>query len=176
MSQLEKRVLSTRDYHSSRNQIEMILFFLNWLGYEKVAKLLIHNRADVNAKGLYESAPLHLSAQKGNSKLFLTNEIHLLNCVRGLSTDTANVAKLLITNGASVNPIDKDGESPLHVAALNGKLLHLQSQKLNRYLNHFSSTVNRCSEGGTGSAWKWSWSEFTKSTQSSAHSFGCRIW
>lgn len=47
-------------------------------------------------------------------------------CILDSTIDTANVAKLLIANGANPNARDKDGESGLHVAALNGDSMHFQ--------------------------------------------------
>lgn len=61
-----------------------------------VAKLLIANKADVNAKANNGSTPLHLAAAKGNK----------------------DIVELLLDNKADVNAVDNDGWSPLHSATV----------------------------------------------------------
>jgi hypothetical protein len=64
----------------------------------EVAKLLVANHADVNAKANNGSTPLHLAAAKGN----------------------ADLVEFLIANKADVNALDKDGWSPAHSAVTWG--------------------------------------------------------
>jgi hypothetical protein len=59
-----------------------------------VAKLLLANKADVNAKAKNGSTPLHLAAAKGNK----------------------DMADFLLANKADVNAVDNDGWSPMHSA------------------------------------------------------------
>lgn len=59
-----------------------------------IAKLLLANHADVNAKASNGSTPLHLAAAKGNK----------------------DMVELLLASKADVNAVDKDGWSPLHSA------------------------------------------------------------
>jgi hypothetical protein len=59
-----------------------------------VAKLLLADKADVNAKAKNGSTPLHLAAAKGNK----------------------DMVELLLTNKADVNAVDNDGWSPMHSA------------------------------------------------------------
>ncbi|MGA2218396.1 MAG: ankyrin repeat domain-containing protein [Terracidiphilus sp.] len=58
----------------------------------EVAKLLIDNKADVNAVANNGSTPLHLAAAKGNK----------------------DIVELLLANNANINATDHDGWSPLH--------------------------------------------------------------
>ena len=67
-------------------------------GQFHVAKILLQNGADVNAKNNYHRTPLHLAVFHGHSK----------------------IAKLLLQNGALVNAKCKAGETPLHFAAYKG--------------------------------------------------------
>jgi hypothetical protein len=59
-----------------------------------VAKLLLANKADVNARANNGSTPLHLAAGKGNK----------------------DIVELLLANKADVNAVDNEGWSPMHSA------------------------------------------------------------
>jgi ankyrin repeat protein len=61
-----------------------------------VAKLLLANKADINAKAKNGSTPLHLAAAKGNK----------------------DIVELLLANKADVNAVDNDGWSPMHSAVV----------------------------------------------------------
>ena len=61
-----------------------------------VAKLLLADKADVNAKANNGSTPLHLAAAKGNK----------------------DMVELLLANKADINAVDNDGWSPLHSAVV----------------------------------------------------------
>jgi len=63
-----------------------------------VAKLLLANKADVNAKANNGSTPLHLAAAKGNK----------------------DMVELLLAGKADVNAVDNEGWSPLHSAIVWG--------------------------------------------------------
>jgi Protein of unknown function (DUF1566)/Ankyrin repeats (3 copies)/Ankyrin repeats (many copies) len=63
-----------------------------------VAKLLLSDKADVNAKSNNGSTPLHLAAGKGNK----------------------DIVELLIASKADVNALDKEGWSPMHSAITYG--------------------------------------------------------
>jgi hypothetical protein len=63
-----------------------------------VAKLLLADKADVNAKSGNGSTPLHLAAGKGNQ----------------------DIVELLLANKADVNAVDNEGWSPMHSAVTYG--------------------------------------------------------
>jgi hypothetical protein len=63
-----------------------------------VAKLLLANNADVNAKSNNGSTPLHLAAGKGNKE----------------------IVELLVASKADVNALDNEGWSPMHSAVTYG--------------------------------------------------------
>lgn len=52
-------------------------------------------------------------------KFDLSNVTYLIHFL--IYVDRANLARLLIANGANVNANDKFSQSPLHMAALEGK-------------------------------------------------------
>lgn len=64
------------------------------LGNEKIIELLIRTGADVNSKGEFEWRALHFCGQNG--------------------TDAA--ATVLISYQADIDPINVDGDTPLHIA------------------------------------------------------------
>jgi ankyrin repeat protein len=71
------------------------LHFATQEGHTEIAKLLIEKGAGVNAKDKYnENTPLHMAVQEGYTE----------------------IAKLLIEKGADVNTLNKDGNTPLHIA------------------------------------------------------------
>lgn len=61
--------------HFRRNFSKYILLFHS-LGSENVTKLLIDNGADVNAKDMFKTTPLHLAAENCN---FFLNTSKMLN-------------------------------------------------------------------------------------------------
>jgi hypothetical protein len=63
-----------------------------------VAKLLLENKADVNAKAKNGSTPLHLAAAKGNK----------------------DMVEFLLASKADINALDNDGWSPMHSAVTWG--------------------------------------------------------
>ena len=68
-------------------------------GYLEIAKLLLLNGANVNAKDAAHQTPLHFAASRGNFE----------------------IAKLLLQNGANINlKTSYYQETPLHYAAYNG--------------------------------------------------------
>jgi hypothetical protein len=64
-----------------------------------VAKLLLANKADVNAQANNGATPLHLAAAKGNK----------------------DMVELLLASNANINAVDHDGWSPLHSAVTWGQ-------------------------------------------------------
>lgn len=104
-------------------------------GHLKVAKFLLENHADVNAKGSGGLAPLHIAAQANNKamvELLLTNGADIKNKseFRGdgktplqlaAQAGYRSMAELLLQNGADVNATaDNSGQSALHLAVQKG--------------------------------------------------------
>ncbi len=90
-----------------------------------MAKLLLSNGADTNAKNSEGSTPLHYTASQnhtGMAELLLAKGADVnakdndgetpLHWIRGHKSD--DMVKLLITNGADVNAKDNEGKTPLH--------------------------------------------------------------
>lgn len=80
---------------------------------------------EINGKKLRYSKPQDIVILYLNLKFECRRRFHLLNDLLNtlfdLYVDHANVARLLIANGANVNAKDHLDNAPLHKAALNGK-------------------------------------------------------
>lgn len=93
----------------------MYKYYVEWLGREKVADLLIKNGAEVNKKDENGKTALHAAAENGNIgyKLFkfksLTSEWFDLG--------HSNMLELLRKNGADPNITDKNGRTPAQSTA-----------------------------------------------------------
>jgi ankyrin repeat protein len=76
-------------------------------GHKDVAELLLAHGAEINAaNNNYGVTPLHVAAHKGYK----------------------DVAELLLARGAEVNAKDKDGETPLHIAAKENRSIDLNRE------------------------------------------------
>lgn len=118
---------------------------LHWAQDEKSVKALIQHGADLNATDTAGCAPLHYAARHG-----LTGTIGwLTDC--GTNPDIADprgrtplrgeagvpASKALLDRGADVNARDKDGGTPLHLAAEEGWL-----EKMEWLLNRGDDCTN----------------------------------
>ena len=78
-------------------------------GHKDVVELLLAHGAEINAaNNKYGATPLHLAAQEGYK----------------------GVAELLLARGAEVNAKDKDGETPLYIAAKKNRSIDLNRELL----------------------------------------------
>lgn len=109
--------------------------------------MLIGSGADVNRATNVGKTPLHLSAEKGKFvKVFLFKIFH--QTFRGIqfylflfwSGYQDNLARLL-ENGANVNAIDKDQNTPLHLAAAKGDSYFISKSLLLSEKEYFLSFV-----------------------------------
>ena len=123
---------------TARNEVwESPLHKTAMYGSLEISKLLINEKADINAQDRSGQTPLHIVSKKGHLeavRLFLTNGADpniatYANPNRSqtplhyaASLGNESVAKLLIEHGAHVDASDADGSNALHMAAMNGHL------------------------------------------------------
>ena len=108
-----KRLLSIRNINVNvkddwRGSTPLHLAAYN--GHIEIARLLLQNGAEVNAKSNYGRTPLHCSAYRGH----------------------VDILHLLVENGADLEEQDNDGYRPLHRAAWYGCLPFIQ-ELISRY-------------------------------------------
>jgi len=85
----------------------------------EMTQLLIENGADVNARNVYGSTPLHLVSTIEIAKLLIKNGADINADNHGYTPLhtilSVEVGQLLIDNGADVNAIARYGRTPLHI-------------------------------------------------------------
>jgi len=95
----------------------------------EMVKLLLANKADVNAKDANDGTPLFDAVNKNNEELvrvLLTGKpvINASSCHGGYrplhSAKSRKIAELLITHGADVHVKNDSGSTPMHNAAQKG--------------------------------------------------------
>jgi hypothetical protein len=79
-------------------------------GHAEIARLLLQNGAEVNAKSNYGNTPLHWAAFQGH----------------------VDILHLLVENGANLEAQESGGSRPLHDAAIHGNLPFIQ-ELISRY-------------------------------------------
>jgi hypothetical protein len=86
------------------------LYFAAYNGHVEIARLLLQNGAEVNAKGYDGWTPLHFAANHGN----------------------VDILHLLVENGANLEAQENAGMRALHCAAYRGRLPFIQ-ELISRY-------------------------------------------
>jgi hypothetical protein len=98
-----KRLLSIRNINVNVKEDmdgETPLHYAAWKGHVEIARLLLQNGADVNAKDRWDRTPLHDAAFQGH----------------------VDILHLLVENGADLEAEDDGGWRALHKSALRGHL------------------------------------------------------
>lgn len=99
---LAKKLISDPAYKSrdtrGKSGLTPLHLVAGYWGSSDMARFLIDNGADLNAKDSVGDAPLHAAFRANNSKM----------------------VRLLIDKGADINAIDRSGNTPLHSAVLKG--------------------------------------------------------
>ena len=121
-------------YHSPKLVDQTTCDFLTALhvaahcGHVKIAKLLLDQKADVNARALNGFTPLHIACKKNRIKVIellikhgaskeATTESGLTPLHVASFMGCMNVVVFLIQNGAALNVPTIRGETPLHLTA-----------------------------------------------------------
>jgi hypothetical protein len=108
-----KRLLSIRNINVNVKDDEYgetPLHCAAYNGHVEIARLLLQNGAEVNAKDNHGHTPLQDAAFQGH----------------------VNILHLLVENGADLEAQDNDGERVLHIAAMHG-YLHIIQELISRY-------------------------------------------
>jgi hypothetical protein len=124
-----KRLLSIRNINVNMKEDESGWTQLHCAAYNgnvEIARLLLQNGAEVNAKGNYGSTPLHWAAIHGH----------------------VDILHLLVENGANLEAQENDGYRALHWATRYGHLPFIQ-ELISRYHVDINARVN----DGTTALW-----------------------
>ncbi|WP_265035252.1 MULTISPECIES: ankyrin repeat domain-containing protein [unclassified Wolbachia] len=93
-------------------------------GHSDIAKFLVDKGANMNAKDVLGRTPMHFAVMNNHKDI---QDVY----GRGLTYTTAEsndeeIVQLFLMKGASINEVDKNGETPLHLASWGGHFDILQ--------------------------------------------------
>ncbi|GFU11199.1 ankyrin-3 [Nephila pilipes] len=119
------------DVNLRRKHDFTLLHFSALTGSKEITEYLVEKRANIDAKDVYGSKPIHIAIRKGFTNIveyFLScnmkiddldgNGLTLLHIAA--DSGEANISELLIKRKANINAFNLNNETPIHLAAANG--------------------------------------------------------
>ncbi|WP_353276286.1 ankyrin repeat domain-containing protein [Wolbachia endosymbiont (group B) of Villa cingulata] len=106
---------------------------LHWAalkGHSDIAKFLVDKGANVNAKDILGRTPMHFAVM--NNHKDIQDEYGRGPIYNTAESNDKEIIELFLMKGASINEVDKNGETPLHLASWDGHLDVLQHLINNR--------------------------------------------
>lgn len=119
--------LSIKLVHIKTIESKKDIFFAT-IGYDRVAKLLILNNAELNIPDEFHFTPLICAAFNSNLKLqIFTEKMKTERNYRLIPyLDHESIARMLVHKGAALNRKDKYGGTALYWASYKGDLYHFK--------------------------------------------------
>ena len=163
LQEVQRLINEGVDVNSKAEDNQTPLHYASWHGHFEVAKLLLANGANINARTkLWNWAPLHYASDKGHLemvKFFLENGANPNASSYGADTSLHlasleghfEIAKLLVKYGADVNVKTKRGRTPLHHAVFSERiniveLLLVKGADVNAVVDKFGWTPLQLAE------------------------------